>query len=106
MTRVIFVESSGAAHEVDAQNEQSLMQTAVDHGVPGIIADCGGSLSCATCHVYVRPEFAQLLVAPTPEEQAMLEMAIDPTARSRLSCCIKVRDEFEGLIVDIPERQI
>jgi 2Fe-2S ferredoxin len=106
MTRVTFVECSGTSHEVDAQNEHSLMQAAVDHGVPGIIADCGGSLSCATCHVYVRPEFAQLLVPPTAEEQAMLEMAIDPTARSRLSCCLKVSCEFEGLIVDIPERQI
>jgi 2Fe-2S ferredoxin len=106
MTKVTFVEFSGVAHEIEASNEGSLMQAAVGHGVPGIIADCGGALSCATCHVYVRPEFAHLLESPTPEEEAMVEMAIEPSSRSRLSCCLKIRPELEGLILDIPQRQI
>jgi 2Fe-2S ferredoxin len=106
MTKVTFVEFSGVSHEIEAGNEESLMQVAVGHGVPGIIADCGGALSCATCHVYVRPEFAHLLEAPTPEEVAMVEMAIEPSPRSRLSCCLKLGPKLEGLIVDIPERQI
>jgi 2Fe-2S ferredoxin len=106
MTRVTFVEFSGEPHQTDAGNEESLMQAAVSHGVPGIIADCGGALSCATCHVYVRPEFAHLLQAPSPEESAMIEMAINPSSRSRLSCCLKINPALEGLIVDIPEHQI
>jgi ferredoxin, 2Fe-2S len=105
LIKVTFVESSGKSHEVDAQSEESVMRAAVNNAVPGIVADCGGALSCATCHVYVRCESEHLLVAATPEETAMLEMAIDPTPRSRLSCCIKITPEIDGLIVDIPERQ-
>jgi 2Fe-2S ferredoxin len=106
MIRVTFVESSGSAHEIEAQDEVSLMTVATNHAVPGIVADCGGSLSCATCHVYVRPQFAHLLEAPTPDETAMIEMALDPSPRSRLSCCIKIRPELNGLVVDLPERQL
>lgn len=106
MIKVTFVEFSGKSHEVDAEGEESLMRAAVNNAVPGVIADCGGALSCATCHVYVRPEFHHVLIGPTADESAMLEMAIDPSPHSRLSCCIKIRPELDGLVVDIPERQI
>jgi 2Fe-2S ferredoxin len=105
VVRVILFEHSGHAHEIDAEANQSLMQAAVRANVPGIVADCGGALSCATCHVYIRPEWTDIVGPPSDMETAMLEMAIDPTEKSRLSCQIKIGREMDGLAVDIPKSQ-
>jgi 2Fe-2S ferredoxin len=85
---------------------QSLMQAAISNNVKGIEADCGGLLTCATCHVYVREPFANRLELPTEDEMGMLEFTASPRrANSRLSCQIKLTQELDGLAVDLPESQ-
>jgi 2Fe-2S ferredoxin len=85
---------------------QSLMQAAVANDVQGIAADCGGLLTCATCHVYVREPFASRLEPPTEDEVGMLEFTASPRRpNSRLSCQIKLVRELDGLAVDLPESQ-
>ena len=79
------------------------MQLALSSGVPGIIGECGGVMSCATCHVYVDQRWYDRLAPPQPAELDMLEFADEPTALSRLGCQIKVRDELNGLIVRVPK---
>lgn len=105
MVNVVFIEHNGAEHSVEAAEGESLMQAAVNNGVPGIDADCGGSCACATCHVYVEDHWFDKL-APMPEmEESMLSMSTDRRDNSRLSCQIKLREELEGLTVTTPEFQ-
>lgn len=93
-------------HSVDATTGQSLMQVAVSAGVRGIEGECGGTMVCATCHVYVAPEWLAHLPAPSEDELAMLEGAAAPTrAGSRLACQITVEPALAGLVVEVPERQ-
>jgi 2Fe-2S ferredoxin len=87
---------------VEADPGISLMQLALRNGVPGIIGECGGVMSCATCHVYVDDAWYERLTPPQQAELDMLEFADEPTALSRLGCQIKVRDELNGMIVRIP----
>jgi 2Fe-2S ferredoxin len=97
-----------APHEttLEVKPGQSLMQAAVANDVKGIAADCGGMMTCATCHVYVREPFASRLQLPTADELGMLEFTASPrTANSRLSCQIKLTTELDGLAVDLPESQ-
>ena len=105
MPRVIFIEYNGSRHEVDAANGVSLMRAAVDHNVPGIDADCGGACACATCHVYVEPEWVEKVGPRNPMEEDMLDFAFDVQDSSRLSCQIKVTDALDGLRVRVPAKQ-
>ena len=105
MPKVTFVAHDGSRHPVDAVEGDSLMRAAVDNGVPGIDADCGGMCACATCHVFVDPEWGARLPAPTPQEEAMLGLAAEQTERSRLACQIVVTAELDGLTVAMPEAQ-
>ena len=92
--------------KIQAQTGQSLMQAAQAAGVHGIEADCGGMLTCATCHVYVHEPFASWLPAPDAEEQGMLEFTAEPRqANSRLSCQIMLTTALDGLKVDLPTNQ-
>jgi ferredoxin, 2Fe-2S len=91
---------------LQAREGDSLMHTAVGNNVTGIEADCGGMLSCATCHVYVREPFASQLPPPADDELAMLEFTAAPRRpNSRLSCQIELSAELDGLTVDLPESQ-
>jgi len=91
---------------IEGRPGQSLMQAAVARNARGIAADCGGLLTCATCHVYVREPFASRLELPTGEELGMLEFTASPRRpNSRLSCQIKLTPELDGLAVDLPEKQ-
>jgi len=93
-------------HSVDAESGQSLMQAALQAGVRGIEGECGGTMVCATCHVYVAPEWIGRLPAPSEDELAMLEGAAAPTREgSRLACQITVGPAHAGLVVEVPERQ-
>lgn len=105
MVKVVFIEHAGAEHTVEAQAGDSLMQVAVSNGVPGIDADCGGSCSCATCHVYVNEEWLATTGEVNPTEEAMLSLSTDRKDNSRLSCQITVTDEMDGLVVTTPEFQ-
>jgi len=103
MTKLIFVEADGTRHEVEAENGATAMETALNNGISGIVAECGGSLTCATCHVYVDDEWAETVGEPSAPEEDMLDFAYDIRPTSRLSCQIKVSDELDGLILHIPE---
>jgi 2Fe-2S ferredoxin len=97
----------GAALTIEGKPGQSLMQAAVNANVHGIEAECGGLLTCATCHVYVREPFAAALPPPAEDEVGMLEFTASPRqANSRLSCQIKIEQDLDGLVLRLPERQV
>lgn len=106
MTKISFVEFNGTVHQVDADNGQSVMRSAIDNGVPGIDADCGGQCSCATCHVIVDDAWTKVVGKPGSREEEMLDLNPERHTNSRLSCQIPVRNELEGLIVKLPEFQM
>lgn len=107
MAKITYVEFGGTEHVVDVPNGHTVMEGARDNGVPGIDADCGGACACSTCHVYVAPEWIEKLNPIDPMEEDMLDFAFQPDpARSRLTCQIKVSDALDGLIVNLPEKQI
>ena len=103
--RITFIQAGGESHTIDARPGQSLMEAATAELVPGIVAECGGELTCATCHVYVEPEFAARFDPPAGEELEMLECALDPGPTSRLSCQLLLSDAVDGLVVRLPEAQ-
>lgn len=105
MAKIVFVEHDGTEHAVEAKDGASVMLAAVNNGVPGIDADCGGACSCATCHVYVNEEWLAKVGEVTPIEEAMLSLSSDRKENSRLSCQIEVSDELDGLVVHTPEFQ-
>lgn len=105
MAKIIYVEFDGTRHEVDVPTGLSVMEGALNNSIPGIDADCGGALACATCHVMVDPDWADKLSKASPGEKEMLELAPEVTERSRLSCQIVVKPELDGLIVNLPESQ-
>ncbi len=98
--------STGGNTTIHAEIGQSLMQAATHANVAGIEADCGGTLTCATCHVRVHEPFAAALPAPSPDEAAMLEFTAAPRSpNSRLSCQIQLTDALDGMTVDLPPTQ-
>jgi 2Fe-2S ferredoxin len=106
MPKINFIDSEGEHHVVEAENGATLMETAMQNGVPGIIASCGGGCACATCHVYVDEAWLQRTGERSAEEDDMLYSAIDVAPNSRLSCQIVVSKDLDGLVVRIAERQI
>ncbi len=105
MTKITLVAFDGTRFDVDAENGSTVMENAIRNSVPGIEAECGGACACATCHVYVDDNWTEIVGAPEPMEEDMLDFAFDVRPTSRLSCQIKVRDELDGLVVNVPERQ-
>ena len=105
MARIIFIEPDGHRREIDAPLGITLMEAARQHGVQGVIAQCGGACACATCHVYVDPAWLARLEPREDMEEAMLENAWEPRDNSRLSCQIHVTAEMDGLQVTVPRRQ-
>jgi 2Fe-2S ferredoxin len=105
MTKITIIAFDGTPFDLDAENGSTVMENAIRNGVPGIEAECGGACACATCHVYVDEAWTAEVGEPEPMEEDMLDFAYDVRPNSRLSCQIKVRDELEGLIVRVPERQ-
>ena len=106
MTRITLIEHNGTDHTIDAEPGMSLMQAAIDNGIPGIDADCGGSCACGTCHVFVADEWLAATGERSPMEEAMLAIRPDRSEASRLSCQIEVTDALEGLVVRLPEFQM
>jgi ferredoxin, 2Fe-2S len=95
-----------AAARFDVKTGQSLMQAAVANNVHGIEADCGGLLTCATCHVYVQEPHASRLAPPSDDELAMLDFVASPRQpNSRLSCQIDLTEAMDGLVVELPASQ-
>ena len=105
MAKITYIEHNGKNHTIDVTNGLSVMEGAVQNNIPGIDADCGGSMACATCHVYVKEEWFNKLPKKEDGEEDMLDMAFEPKKNSRLSCQIIVSDELDGLEVTTPEKQ-
>ena len=106
MTKITYIENNGKEHTVDVQNGLTVMEGAVQNDIPGIDADCGGSMACATCHVQVKDDWYDKLDEKSEGEDDMIDQAYDPKKNSRLSCQITVSDKIEGLIVHLPEKQV
>jgi ferredoxin, 2Fe-2S len=105
MAHITFIDSRGQSRTVEADDGSTVMEAAVRNGVPEIEAECGGACACATCHVYVEPEWTDKVGKPQPMEEDMLDFAWEVQPNSRLSCQIKVRPELDGLTVRTPARQ-
>ena len=105
MPKIKYIEHNGKSHVIDVPNGLSVMEGAIQNNVPGIDADCGGSMACATSHVYVKEEWFNKLPQKEVGEEDMLDLAFEPRKHSRLSCQILVSNELDGLVVDLPEKQ-
>ena len=105
MPKITYIENNGKPHTIEVSNGLSVMEGAVQNDIPGIDADCGGGMACATCHVYVKEEWFDKLLKKEDGEEDMLDMAFEPKKNSRLSCQLVVTDELNGLTVSIPSKQ-
>jgi 2Fe-2S ferredoxin len=106
MPTVVFIDHAGTTYRVEAPLNKSLMQVAIDNSVPGILGDCGGSCSCATCHGYVDEPWASHLPPRSESESFMLEGVPDRRTNSRLCCQIRMTPELDGVVVHLPEEQV
>lgn len=105
MPKITFIEHDGTVHEVDAELGATVMEVALKGGVGGIVAECGGACTCATCLVHVEPEWMARTGARNAEEEDQLDFAFDVKPNSRLACQIKVTEELDGLVVRTPAYQ-
>ena len=105
MPKITYIDSSGNQKTIEVEKGLSVMEGAIQNNVPGIDADCGGGMACATCHVYVKEEWFNKLPKAEDGEQDMIDMAFEPKKNSRLSCQLIVSDELDGIIVTTPSKQ-
>jgi ferredoxin, 2Fe-2S len=105
MIHITYTDSEGTSRTVEAQEGSTVMETALRQSVPGIDAECGGACACATCHVYVAPEWTEIVGKPSQMEEDMLDFAFEVRPTSRLSCQIKVTPALDGLAVTTPGKQ-
>ena len=106
MPKITYIESSGKRKTIEVQKGLSVMEGAIQNNIPGIDADCGGGMACATCHVYVKEEWFNKLSPKEEGEEDMLDLAFEPKKNSRLSCQILVSNDLDGLVVNLPEKQV
>ena len=106
MPKITYITHDNQSHTIEVQNGLTVMEGAVQNDIPGIDADCGGGMACATCHVYVKEDWFNKINSKTEGEDDMLDQAFEPKKNSRLSCQIIVSDELDGLIVNLPEKQV
>ena len=106
MPKITYITADEKKFEVDVQNGLTVMEGAVQNDIPGIDADCGGGMACATCHVYVKDEWFDKITKKSEGEDDMIDQAYEPKKNSRLSCQIQVSPEIDGLEVHLPEKQV
>ena len=105
MPKITYRDSQGNSKTIEVEKGLSVMEGAIQNDIPGIDADCGGSMACATCHVYVEEKWFNKLSKAEEAEVDMIDMAYEPKKNSRLSCQLIVSDELDGLIVTTPAKQ-
>mgnify|MGYP001138036393 FL=1 len=105
MPKITYIEYNGKTHTIEVANGLTVMEGAIQKNIPGIDADCGGGMACATCHVYVKQEWFDKLPKKEDGEEDMIDMAYEPNKFSRLSCQLIVSEKLEGLVVKLPEKQ-
>ena len=105
MPKITYIDDKGNSKTIEVENGLSVMEGAIQNNIPGIDADCGGSMACATCHVYVEEQWINKLPKAEEAEVDMIDMAFEPKKNSRLSCQLIVSDELNGLTVTTPSKQ-
>ena len=105
MPKITYKDKDGKSKIIEVENGLSVMEGAIQNDIPGIDADCGGAMACATCHVYVEEKWLSKLPKAEEGEVDMIDMAFEPKKNSRLSCQLIVTDEMDGLEVTTPEKQ-
>jgi 2Fe-2S ferredoxin len=105
MPTITYVEASGRQHRIEVDAGTSVMRGAVDNAVRGIDGDCGGECACATCHVYVAPDWLVRTGGRTSAEEDLLSFVDDVRENSRLACQITVSEVLDGLTVTMPAAQ-
>ena len=105
MPKITYKNNQGNSKTIEVDNGLTIMEGAIQNEIPGIDADCGGSMACATCHVYVEEKWLDKIPKAEEAEEDMIDMAFDPKKNSRLSCQIIVSDELDGFTVTTPEKQ-
>ena len=105
MAKITYIEHTNKEHVVEVPNNMSVMEGAIQNNIPGVDADCGGSMACATCHVYIDEKWFNKLKKKEEGEEDMLDMAYQPNKFSRLSCQLIVSNELDGLILRMPSKQ-
>jgi 2Fe-2S ferredoxin len=106
MPRIKIIEHTGTEHWIEGAVGTSVMGAVIAQRVPGMIGECGGNLSCATCHAYIDEQWLPLLPPPTKHEALMIECAIDVRPNSRLTCQITINDSLDGIVMRLPESQL
>ena len=105
MPKITYIDNQENSKTIEVENGLSVMEGAVQNNIPGIDADCGGSMACATCHVYVEEKWLDKLPKVEEAEIDMIDMAFEPRKNSRLSCQLIITNELDGLTVTTPEKQ-
>ena len=105
MAKITYKDYQGNSKTINVDNGLSVMEGAIQNEIPGIDADCGGAMACATCHVYVKDEWFNKIPKAEDAEVDMIDMAYEPKKNSRLSCQIIISDELDGIEVTTPEKQ-
>ena len=105
MPKITYIENNGKSQTVEVAEGLTVMEGAVQNNIPGIDADCGGGMACATCHVYVKEEWLNKIPKKEDGEEDMLDMAFEPKKNSRLRCQLIVSEKLDGLVVNIPSKQ-
>ena len=105
MPKITYVDNQGNSKTINVDNGLTVMEGAIQNDIPGIDADCGGSMACATCHVYVEEKWFNKIPKAEEAEVDMIDMAFEPKKNSRLSCQLIVSDELNGLTVTTPDKQ-
>ena len=105
MAKITYIENNNKEHIVEVPNGNTVMEGAVQNNIPGIDADCGGAMACATCHIYVDQKWYDKIEKKEDGEDDMLDVAFQPNKFSRLSCQIMISDDLDGLIVRMPFKQ-
>ena len=105
MPKITYIDNQGSSKTIDVEKGLSVMEGAIQNDISGIDADCGGSMACATCHVYVKEEWLNKIPKADEGEVDMIDMAFEPKKNSRLSCQLIITDDLDGLTVTTPEKQ-
>ena len=105
MPKITYKDFQGNSKTIEVENGLTVMEGAIQNNIPGIDADCGGSMACATCHVYVEEKWLSKIQKAEEAEEDMIDMAFEPKKNSRLSCQLIISEELDGLIVTTPSKQ-
>ena len=105
MPKITYKDFQGNSKTIEVENGLTVMEGAIQNNIPGIDADCGGSMACATCHVYVEEKWLNKIEKAEEAEEDMIDMAFEPKKNSRLSCQLIISEELDGLTVTTPFKQ-